>query len=160
MNVSKMLTICSLAALMALGGVSCSDSKAPSPEDGTAAQATRAEQAAPASRDKIQAGLEEAGRKLVGMAAENVTPKKSRMTAAKRGKTYVAKYAEVDRSSMSVSMQPGKNGKYVGFIRYAENHYECTGKTKAAALKAQECSVVKTRRMTEMVQYDGRQWRY
>ena len=168
MNLHKKLMLCALAAIFALGGVSCSLwGSSADPSDTQAAQATNNEKAAPqsqpaaaASQDVVKADLDKVAAKLVGMAADNVTPKKSRMTAVKLGKEYVAKYAEVDRSSVNTTMQAGQKGQYVGFVRYLERHYECRGKSKADALKAKDCTVVTTRRMNEMVRYDGKKWNY
>ena len=112
-----------------------------------------------ASEAQIKADLDVVGKKLVSMAANNVIPKESKKSVSKVGKEYIARYNDVDSSSLVTSMQLSKNGQYVGFIRYAERSFECRGKNKAEALAA-PCEKVGTRRMNEMIRYDGKAWRY
>jgi hypothetical protein len=153
------------------GGSSQSEASAPSAEQTEPAKPAKAEPAkdkkeknksekkGAASEAQIKADLDVVGKKLVSMAANNVIPKESNKSVSKVGSEYVARYADVDNASVTTSMQMSKNGQYVGFIRYAERSFECRGKSKAEALKA-PCEKVGTRRMNEMIRYDGKAWRY
>ena len=71
------------------------------------------------------------------MARANDTLKNNRqnMSVTKQGKGYVARYTEVDASTMTTEIYPGKGPgcEYVGHIVYLEKVYECTGKTISEA---------------------------
>lgn len=107
----------------------------------------------------IRADLDRVAKKLVSQAARTVVPKKSAKEVKKIGNEYIATYIEVDPNAVSTEMNPADKGKYVGFIRYEEKIYECKGSTKAAALKA-ECLQARSRRLTEMIYFNGKAWHY
>lgn len=134
---------------------------------GTAALALAAAQKAPAkaspkattaeSEDVVKQKLDVAGRKLVQDAARTVTPSAKAKAVSQEGGEFVARYVDVDESSMTTEVRPatGPGGQYIGVIKYMENQYECRGKSKDEALKA-PCAMVKSRRMNELIRYDGK----
>jgi len=111
--------------------------------------------------EKVKQDLDKVGKTLVNNAAKNILPNiKSKAVAPGSDGGFVASYVEVDASDVRTEAVPSaESGKYVGSIRYAENQYECPGKSKADALKA-ECHMVKSRRMCEMIQYEKGKWNY
>ena len=113
------------------------------------------------SEADIRAELEVTGRKLVLQASRTITPSKADKSIRQSGKDYVASYIEIDPSRVSTEMRPGaKAGQYVGFVKYVETFYECRAKSKKDALAATNCQQLRARRMNEMIQYDGKAWRY
>lgn len=108
---------------------------------------------------EIRAALEATGHKLAAQAARTVMPSKASKEVQKDGKNFVASYVEIDTQSVTTEMRPGTAGQYVGFIRYPEKVYECRGATKQAALSA-PCSQVRTRRINELIRFDGKAWQY
>ena len=107
----------------------------------------------------VRAELDKVGRKLAAQAARTVMPSKSSKQVKQRNKEYVATYVEIDASNVTTEMRPGTGGQYVGVVRYQEKIYECRGKSRTAALKAQ-CEQVRSRRLSELIRYDGRKWQY
>ena len=83
------------------------------------------------------------------------------MSVTKQGKGYVARYTEVDASTMTTEIYPGKGPgcEYVGHIVYLEKVYECTGKTISEA-KTGTFTTPKARRIRELTRYDGKKWIY
>ena len=117
--------------------------------------------AAPESMETVQTKLDVVGKKLVESAARTVTPPKNAKAVQPDGKEFVASYVEVDTQSLKTEVRPstGPGGQYVGLIKYLENHYECRAASKAEALNA-PCTLVKARRMNELIRYDGGKWSY
>ena len=113
------------------------------------------------SEEVIQTKLDAVGKKLVGAAAKTVSPSMKAKAVAADGKAFVATYVEVDESTLKTEMRPGTGpgAQYVGIIKYLENHYECRGATKAEAMGA-PCTMVKSRRMNELIRYDAGKWSY
>ena len=111
--------------------------------------------------EKVKTELADAGRTLVNNAAKNIMPNiKNKAVAPGGNGGYVASYTEVDVSDIRTEVIPSaESGKYVGSIRYVENQYECPGKNKTDALRA-ECRVVKSRRMNELICYEKGKWHY
>lgn len=109
------------------------------------------------SIETVQEKLDIVGKKLVNDAAKHVTPSAKAKAVALEDKEFVARYVEVDVASMSTEVRPatGPGGQYIGVIKYLENQYECRGKSKDEALKA-PCAMVKSRRMNELIRYDGK----
>ena len=66
---------------------------------------------------------------------------------------------EIDTVNVTTEMRPGSKGQYVGVVRYQEKVYECRGKSRQAALGAQ-CVQTRSRRLSELIRYDGRAWQY
>ena len=107
----------------------------------------------------VRAELDKVGHKLAAQAARTVMPSRSSKQVKQRGKEYVATYVEIDSKNVTTEMRPGTGGQYVGVVRYQEKIYECRGKNRAAALKAQ-CEQVRSRRLSELIRYDGKRWQY
>lgn len=106
---------------------------------------------------QIKAELDVMGKKLAAQSARTLLPNKSNPNYKQVGKEWVASYIDVNPNSVTTSMTPGKNGVYVGSIRYTELFMECRGPSKQAALKG-NCTQVKTRNMNELIRYDGKEW--
>lgn len=72
---------------------------------------------------------------------------------------YVAKFTEIDPTSVTAEVRPSKSKhfQYVARLRYHEMTYECEGKTRKAALKG-PWKCVKVRRLTEMPRYVKGKW--
>lgn len=129
--------------------------KAASSKSGKASKASKG----PKSEAEISAELNAVGHKLAAQAARTVMPSKAGKEVRKDGKGYVATYVEVDATNLSTEMRPGAKGQYVGFVRYLERVYECRGASKKEALSA-PCEQVRTRRLNELIRYDGKTWQY
>lgn len=109
------------------------------------------------SEAQIKAELDITGRKLAAQSARTLLPNKSKPEYRQVGNEWVASYIDVNPDSVTTSMTPGKNGVYVGSVRYTEMFMECRGATKQAAMKG-NCTQVKTRNMNELIRYDGKEW--
>jgi len=111
--------------------------------------------------EKVKQELAKVASTLVHNAAKTIMPNiKSKAVAPGGHGGYVASYTEVDVSDIRSEVIPSaESGKYVGSIRYVEHQYECPGKSKADALKA-ECHVVKSRRMHELIRYEQGKWHH
>ena len=83
------------------------------------------------------------------------------MKVTKAGRGYVARFSEVDMGSLATELHPGSGEGclYAGHIVYLEKEYEGSGKTIAEA-KAGPFKNVKTRRLREIIRYDGAEWIY
>ena len=141
---------------------------APKPEPAKADKKKGAGKAHPAKSGKslrteaeIRADLVRVGHRLASQAARTITPSKAGKHVAKSGNEYVASYIEIDPNTVSTHMKPGSHkGTYVGFVRYQEKFMECRGASKKAALSSTHCKQVKTRNLNEMIQFDGKSWKY
>lgn len=73
----------------------------------------------------------------------------------------VARYTEVDASTMTTEIYPGKGPgcEYVGHIVYLEKVYECTGKTTSRPRPAPS-RPRKPAVSAELTRYDGKKWIY
>ena len=134
-------------------------SAAPAP---TPAVPSHVDMRAPAGvPENVKLELADVGRTLVNNAARNIMPNsKAKAVAPGSDGGYVASYIEVDASDIRTEVIPSAEaGKYVGSIRYAENQYECPGKSRADALQA-ACRLVKSRRMNELIRYEKGKWHY
>ncbi|MBQ7456785.1 MAG: translation initiation factor 2 [Desulfovibrio sp.] len=114
----------------------------------------------PKTEAQIREELSAIAKTILSRASRTITPSKSNKSVHAGSGKYVASYIAIDPTKYSTDMRPAsKAGQYSGFIRYNEDTYHCTGKTRAEALKA-PCSFVKSRRVNEMILYDGTAWRY
>jgi hypothetical protein len=110
--------------------------------------------------EKVKLELADIGRNLVSKAAKTIMPNSKSKAVAPSGDGFVASYMEVDASDIRTEVIPSAaSGSYVGSIRYVEKRYECPGKNRADALKA-ECRMVKARRMNELIRYEKGKWHY
>ncbi len=93
---------------------------------------------------------------IVQTAARTIMPSKAKKAMREEGNYFVASYVEVDTNSLQTELRKGENqGHYVGLIKYVEYFYECQGASQQQALKS-SCLVVKSRRLTEIISYDGK----
>ena len=136
-----------------------------------AEEAVQMEQAAPApqktsakaskgakSEAQIKAELDQMAQKLVNQSARTLLPNAANKEVKKVGSSWVATYMNVDTKNIYTEMRPGKaKGLYVGSIRYHEEIMECRGNTRAEALSA-PCQKAGSRKLTELISYDGKQW--
>ncbi|MBQ7607207.1 MAG: translation initiation factor 2 [Desulfovibrionaceae bacterium] len=112
------------------------------------------------SESQIREELNATARTIVTRASRTITPSKTSKAVKSSSHGYVASYVHIDPANYSVDMRPAsKAGQYVGFVRYTEQIYHCNGKTRSEALKA-PCSPVQSRRLNEMIHYDGVKWSY
>lgn len=109
------------------------------------------------SEEQIKKELDAMGQKLVNQSARTLLPNQAHKEVAKKGSEWVATYFNVDTNNVRTELRPGANGQYVGFIRYQEEIMECRGATKQAALSA-PCKKVGSRRLNELIRYDGNAW--
>lgn len=128
------------------------------------AKAKTAKKAAKASSKKgakseaeIKAELDRMGHKLASQSARTLLPNKANKEVKKVGNQWVATYINVDTKNVTTELRPGANGQYVGFIRYQEEIMQCKGDTKQAALSA-PCQKTGSRRLNELIRYDGKAW--
>lgn len=130
---------------------------APAKTESKKAAAGKKGKAVEESPEVVKQKLDVVGKKLVQDAAKNVTPSVHAKAVTPEGKEFVARYVEVDVASMTTEVRPasGPGGKFIGVIKYMENQYECRGTSKVEALKA-PCSMVRSRRMNELIRYDGK----
>ena len=146
-NVVPALLVACMIGLVALN---------PLPAQAAAAQKKSAAKAEE-SLETVRTKLDDVGKKLVQNASKTVTPNVNAKAVTNEGGAFVARYVEIDGTNLSTEVREstGAGGKYVGVIRYMENHFECRANTKADALKA-PCNMVRSRRLTELIRYDGK----
>lgn len=75
---------------------------------------------------------------------------------------YVATYCSVDRQSIRTSFKKPQSSSaitYVGYMRYHEVNYECSGKTKEEAM-AGPFKEVARQPLTELIKYQQGRWTY
>ncbi len=112
------------------------------------------------SEAQIKAELDQTAQKLVNQSARTLLPNKANKEVRQAGGQWVATYNEVNTKNYSTEMKPGSTpGMYVGIIQYTENIFECRGATRQAALSA-PCEQARSRRMRELISYDGKKWNY
>ena len=90
---------------------------------------------------------------------ESLRPCQTRKDVVQNGNEYVARYLAVDTDSLSTDVHDaqGPGAKYVGLIVYHEQEYESRAATKEAALTG-SFTMVKARRVTEIIRYDKGKW--
>lgn len=110
------------------------------------------------SEAQIKAELDQVANRLVAKSSRTLLPNKANKDIRQVGGQWVATYNEVDTKNVSTEMQPGSTpGVYVGIIQYYEKIFECRGATKQAAASA-PCDQARSRRMRELISYDGKKW--
>ena len=119
--------------------------------------------AAPAQETtlEVKAKLDAFAKSYVARANDTLKNNRQNMSVTKQGKGYVARYTEVDASTMTTEIYPGKGPgcEYVGHIVYLEKVYECTGKTISEA-KTGTFTTPNARRIRDLTRYDGKKWIY
>ena len=90
---------------------------------------------------------------------ESLRPCQTRKDVVQNGNEFVARYLAVDPDSLSTDVHDaqGPGAKYVGLIVYHEQEFESRAASKEAALTG-DFSVVKARRVTEIIRYDKGKW--
>ena len=108
---------------------------------------------------QIQAELDAFVLTYVDTANKRLSVNRSKPRVTKENGKYVARFTEIDRTSVTAEVRPSKSKhfQYVARLRYHEMSYECEGKTRKAALKGPwKCTSV--RRLTEMPRYVKGKW--
>jgi hypothetical protein len=111
------------------------------------------------SQAQIQAELDTFVLSYVDTANKRLSVNRSKPRVTKENGRYVARFTEIDRTSVTAEVRPSKSKhfQYVARLRYHEMSYECEGKTRKAALKGPwKCTSV--RRLTEMPRYVKGKW--
>lgn len=90
--------------------------------------------------------------------SENMLPRENKKDVVKVGTEYVARYLAVDPASVTTEIHLGRSGKqYIGLIVYHELELENHASTREVALSG-DFVVTKTKRVTEILRYDGGKW--
>lgn len=130
---------------------------------GHQALAAKAKAEAPAKETtlEVKAKLDAFAQTHVARANSTLQENRQHMKVSKAGKGYIARFLEIDTTTMTTEIYPGKGPgcEYVGHIVYLEKVYESTGKTVAEA-KSGEFKSPKARRIREITRYDGKKWIY
>ena len=111
------------------------------------------------SQAQIQAELDTFVLSYVDTANKRLSVNRSKPRVTKENGRYVARFTEIDRTSVTAEVRPSqsKHFQYGARLRYHEMSYECEGKTRKAALKGPwKCTSV--RRLTEMPRYVKGKW--
>ena len=111
------------------------------------------------SEAQIQEELDVFVLSYVDTANKRLSVNRSKPRVTKENGRYVARFTEIDRTSVTAEVRPSqsKHFQYVARLRYHEMSYECEGKTRKAALKGPwKCTSV--RRLTEMPRYVKGKW--
>lgn len=111
------------------------------------------------SQEQIQTELDAFVLSYVDTANKRLSVNRSKPRVTKENGKYVARFTEIDRTSVTAEVRPSKSRhfQYVARLRYHEMSYECEGKTRKAALKGPwKCTSV--RRLTEMPRYVKGKW--
>jgi hypothetical protein len=111
------------------------------------------------SQAQIQEELDVFVLSYVETANKRLSVNRSKPKVTREGGKYVARFTEIDTSSVTAEVRPSKSKhfEYVARLRYHEMTYECEGKTRKAALKG-PWKCVNVRRLTEMPRYAKGKW--
>ena len=95
----------------------------------------------------------------VEKANKRLTINRNNPKVTQEGGKFVARFTEIDTSSVTAEVRPSKSAhfQYVARLRYHEMTYESEGKTRKAALKG-PWKCVNVRRLTEMPRYAKGKW--
>ena len=128
---------------------------------GPQAQAAKSAPAQPETTLEVKAKLDSFAKLHVDRANQTLQNNRAHMKVSKVGKGYIARYTEVDPTTMTTEIYPGKGPgcQYVGHIVYLEKVYGSTGNTVSEA-KAGTFKSPKARRIREITRYDGKKWIY
>ncbi|NHZ46377.1 hypothetical protein [Nitratidesulfovibrio liaohensis] len=130
-----------------------------------AAKTTQVAKVAPAKKpvgetiEDVHDKLDTLARAKLRHMNESLRPCQTRKDVVQNGNEFVARYMAVDPDSLSTDVHDaqGPGAKYVGLIVYHEQEFESRAATKEAALTG-NFSVVKARRVTEIIRYDKGKW--
>ena len=111
------------------------------------------------SETQIQEELDVFVLSYVEKANKRLSVNRAKPKVTKEGGKYVARFTEIDASSVTAEVRPSKSKhfEYVARLRYHEMTYESEGKTRKAALKG-PWKCVNVRRLTEMPRYAKGKW--
>ena len=111
------------------------------------------------SQAQIQEELDVFVLSYVETANKRLSVNRAKPKVTKEGGKYVARFTEIDASSVTAEVRPSqsKHFQYVARLRYHEMTYESEGKTPKAALKG-PWKCVNVRRLTEMPRYAKGKW--
>ena len=111
------------------------------------------------SQAQIQEELDVFVLSYVETANKRLSVNRSKPKVTREGGKYVARFTEIDTSSVTAEVRPSKSKHfpYVARLRYHEMTYESEGKTRKAALKG-PWKCVNVRRLTEMPRYAKGKW--
>ncbi len=152
-----------LGCLLLLGGCVASGGADKGAATEVAAAGATSKAGAATGEALVKQQLDAAARDLVGRAQRTVVPSKSKPRMSVSGKKHTATYIAIDDASIFTSLRKGSTAAtpYTGIIEYTEDQMLCTGATKAKALAADaDCTTVKSRRVKELIRYDGKKWEY
>ncbi|MGJ3523504.1 hypothetical protein ACR4XJ_10780 [Nitratidesulfovibrio sp. D1] len=131
----------------------------------TASKTTQVAKVAPAKKsagdtiEEVHNKLDTLARAKLRHMNESLRPCQTRKDVVQNGHEFVARYLAVDPDSLSTDVHDaqGPGAKYVGLIVYHEQEFESRAATKEAAL-AGDFTMVKARRVTEIIRYDKGKW--
>ena len=149
MTLSRSFRLCLLAAALVV---------LPQP----AAAAPAAKKAAPTETTlEVKAKLDAFARAHINKCNATLVPSRTAMSVKKEKGRSVARYLEVDPTTLTTEIYEGKTpgSRYLGHIVYLEKTYESVGKTKGEA-ESGPFKAVKARRVRELTSYDKGAWRY
>ena len=111
------------------------------------------------SEAQIQEELDVFVLNYVEKANKRLTVNRAKPKVTQEGGKFVARFTEIDTSSVTAEVRPSKSKhfQYVARLRYHEMTYESEGKTRKAALKG-PWKCVNVRRLTEMPRYAKGKW--
>lgn len=120
--------------------------------------------AAEDSHDVLQKNLNEFASKTIESINRCVLPSQGKKEFTRNGDgSYSARYIAINPKSISTSFKkPEKvtgGVTYIGYMRYEEVEYVCSGKTKADADKG-PCNPRTSQQLTELVKYVNGKWTY
>lgn len=131
----------------------------PAPKTTQVAKVAPAQKPVGESIEDVHNKLDTLARAKLRHMNESLRPCQTRKDVVQNGNEFVARYLAVDTDSLSTDVHDaqGPGAKYVGLIVYHEQEYESRAATKEAALTG-SFTMVKARRVTEIIRYDKGKW--
>lgn len=110
---------------------------------------------------EVKAKLDAFAKDYINRANMTLKPNRVNMDVSKQQGKFVARYLEVDPTTLTTEIYPSKapGCAYVGHIVYLEKVYECTGDSKVTASKG-DFKQIKARRIRELTRYDKKQGKW
>lgn len=129
------------------------------PKTPGAAKAASARKPAGDTIEDVHNKLETLARAKLRHMNESLRPCQTRKDVVRNGTEFVARYLAVDPDSLSTDVHDaqGPGAKYVGLIVYHEQEFENRADTREAALTG-SFTLVRARRVTEIIRYDKGKW--
>lgn len=131
----------------------------PAPKTTQVAKVAPAQKPVGESIEDVHNKLDTLARAKLRHMNESLRPCQTRKDVVQNGNEFVARYLAVDTDSLSTDVHDaqGPGAKYVGLIVYHEQEFESRAATKEAALTG-SFTMVKARRVTEIIRYDKGKW--